>query len=69
MGDFKHSIVESYVLLLELVSSMDTETETAGSPRGCIAFVPRDRREPTIWSGQHDNCLQHGNSNAIAVGT
>ena len=34
VGDFKHCIVDLYVVMLELDSSTDTETETAGSACG-----------------------------------
>ena len=65
----KQSISLPYRLCVELVSSIETETETAGRLRGCIVLDPSDRREPLCWSGQQFNCRQHGNSNAIAAGT
>ena len=47
VGDLRHSIVDSYVTLLELVSSTDTETDTAGNARGGVGSDGAAGRRPS----------------------
>lgn len=76
-GLARHVMRPSKPFMLEPVSSTDTETDTAGVPRGACgkeARWPSVRRLPTTceevcWSGQQPKARQHGNMNAISAGT
>ena len=68
---FRQAIRLWNFVLLALISSTETETETAGVSLGSTLADPRAslRLCPVLWSGQHFSCLQHGNIHAISKGT